>query len=53
MTAFGATTGQNLTTILGGHTGTKTMDTFAFDDAGLESTFHDENSKLTKRTRFY
>ena len=40
LTAFGATTSQNLTTILGGHTGTEAMSTLALQYAGLKCTFH-------------
>jgi hypothetical protein len=40
LTTFGATTVQNLTTIFGGHASTETVITFAFQNAGLECSFH-------------
>ena len=41
LAALGATTRQDLTTVLGGHTGTETVGTSALEGAGLESAFHD------------
>lgn len=43
LAAFGATTSQYLAAILGCHTGTETVDTFALQVAGLESAFHWNN----------
>src|SRR5690606_2660049 len=40
LAAFGATAGQNLTAVLGGHAGTETVNAGALEGAGLESTFH-------------
>ena len=41
-TALGTTTGQYLTTIGSGHTGTETVGTLALQDARLKSSFHGE-----------
>jgi hypothetical protein len=51
MTALGTAAGQNLTAILGGHAGTETMDTFALQNAGLKSTFHDKANAERSKTR--
>lgn len=40
LAAFGATTGQYLAAVLGGHAGTKAMDAFTLQIAGLECSFH-------------
>jgi len=40
LTTFCTTTVQNLTTIFGGHASTETVITFAFQNAGLECSFH-------------
>lgn len=47
--AFGATTSQNLTAILGCHAGTKTMNAFALKLAGLKSTFHENTQGESKK----
>jgi len=51
MTALGTAAGQNLTAILGGHAGTETMDTFALQNAGLKSTFHDKANAERSKTQ--
>lgn len=40
LATFGATAVQNLTTIFGSHAGTEAVITFAFQNAGLECSFH-------------
>ena len=49
MTAFGAAACQNLTAVLGCHASTKTMDAFAFELAGLKSTFHENTPVKAKK----
>ena len=41
LAALGATTRQDLTAVLGGHTSTETVGASALEGAGLESAFHD------------
>ena len=45
LATFGATTGQNLTAVFGGHAGTETVGALAFQNAGLKSSFHDSAPK--------
>lgn len=40
LAAFGATTAEDLATILGGHACAETMRALALDNAGLEGSFH-------------
>ncbi len=40
LAALGTTTAQHNTPILGGHTGAESVCAFAFQDAGLERSFH-------------
>jgi hypothetical protein len=47
LTAFSATGVDDLATTTGFHAGAKTVRPFAFEIAGLESTFHDLNHCLT------
>jgi len=47
MAAFGATGVENLATTAGFHAGAKAVRPFAFQIAGLESTFHDLNHCLS------
>ena len=41
LAALGATTRQNLTTVLGCHASAEAVNASALEGAGLESTFHD------------
>lgn len=45
--AFGATTGQNLATFLGGHAGAETVGTCALQVGRLECTFHGDSWNLS------
>jgi hypothetical protein len=51
-TAFGAARLQNPAAASGGHTGAKTVGTFAMNDAGLESPLHDDSLRRQVKTEF-
>ena len=48
-TAFGTTARQHSATILGCHTGAETVNAGAFENTGLEGTFHDFCSKNRRK----
>jgi hypothetical protein len=49
MTALGATAGENIATIFGGHAGAEPVLVDSFPIAGLERSFHDGKSILKGR----